>query len=344
VNVLATPSVVANGSFEGTTAGWQITGASAIDTSAPHTGSGALVLEGTSGWTSTNQWIPVTANTRYRAGAWVRTSAIAVDGWFSVRGGPAFDVINQVHYGPMSGDYQYLTFDFDSGRNTNILLYLGFWGPGAPSTVTIDDVSVASAAPLTGSYGYGNYGFVANYDCGESEATARAKIDAMVSRFHITDVQFYDWFAGYGTPTSGDSWTDPYFHCRPICRQTIEWYIDELHRDGARAWAYVQSVAAEDPNLADPAVGIVPIVSNGQRFSMEAVTCPIASARCTRPTSTTRTGPITRSPCGARPWRPSGLTASTGTRSDRLRTIRTPRWRVSTTSSRARTRSLRRCT
>src|SRR5215471_4952588 len=88
----------------------------------------------------------------------------------------------------------------------------------------------------------GNYGFLTDFTC-QSEADARGRIDTLVNTFHVTDVQFYDWFADYSTPTSGSSWTDPWFHAHQICRDTILFYIDELHRIGARAWAYVQSIA-----------------------------------------------------------------------------------------------------
>ena len=50
-------------------------------------------------------------------------------------------------------------------------------------------------------------------------------------------------------------------HSRQICLQTIQWYIDELHVQGGRAWAYVQSIAAEENNLANAAQGIYPLVN-----------------------------------------------------------------------------------
>jgi hypothetical protein len=105
----------------------------------------------------------------------------------------------------------------------------------------------------------GNYGFLTDYSCMD-EATARARIDDLVQTFGVTDVQFYDWFVDYSTPTAGQTWTDPWKHERTICLQTIQWYVDELHLQGARAWAYVQSIASEDPNLADSAAGIYPLV------------------------------------------------------------------------------------
>jgi hypothetical protein len=114
----------------------------------------------------------------------------------------------------------------------------------------------------------GNYGFLTDYSC-QSEQAARGKIDEMVQTFGISDVQFYDWFASYGTPTAGDSWTDAWFHTRPICLQTILWYIDELHQNHARAWAYVQSIASEDATLASADAGIYPLLdAQGQRFYM----------------------------------------------------------------------------
>jgi hypothetical protein len=114
----------------------------------------------------------------------------------------------------------------------------------------------------------GNYGFLTDYACTD-EATARGRIDDLVQTFGVTDVRFYDWFVDYSTPVSGQQWTDPWYHQRPICLQTIAWYIDELHQQGARAWAYVQSIASEDPNLADANAGIYPLLqASGTPFLM----------------------------------------------------------------------------
>jgi hypothetical protein len=124
--------------------------------------------------------------------------------------------------------------------------------------------ATSSAAPgLTG-----NYGYLTDYSC-MAEEDARGRIDQMVGSFGITDVQFYDWFASYSSPTAGSEWTDPWFHQRPICLQTIAWYIDELHLLGARAWAYVQSIAAESEDLRNQAAGIYPLVdASGAWFHM----------------------------------------------------------------------------
>lgn len=114
----------------------------------------------------------------------------------------------------------------------------------------------------------GNYGYLTDYAC-QDERSARDRIDEMVDTFGITDVQFYDWFADYSTPTAGGEWTDPWFHSRQICRQTIAIYIDELHRRGAHAWAYVQSIASERDDLSDAMAGIYPLIaSDGTWFHM----------------------------------------------------------------------------
>ena len=74
----------------------------------------------------------------------------------------------------------------------------------------------------------------------------------MVQEYGIREFQFYDWFADYSTPVAGQHWTDSYFHRIAISRHTIEISIDEVHRQGGRAWAYVQAVGAEERGLENP--------------------------------------------------------------------------------------------
>jgi hypothetical protein len=145
----------------------------------------------------------------------------------------------------------------------------GASSPSTGQTEAADKSSIDTPGPDAGLRG--NYGFLTDYSC-QDEATARGKIDEMVETFGISDVQFYDWFVDYGTPIAGTQWTDAWFHSRPICLQTIQYYIDELHVKGARAWAYVQSIAAEDATLANDSAGIFPLVdANGNPFKMGGV-------------------------------------------------------------------------
>ncbi len=107
----------------------------------------------------------------------------------------------------------------------------------------------ANASSLTG-----EYGFFTNAVLGpQEEAAIRARVDVMARDYGIREFQFYDWFADYSTPVRGGEWTDPYFRHNPISRRTIEITIDEIHRQGGRAWAYVQSVGAEEQDLEDAA-------------------------------------------------------------------------------------------
>jgi len=101
----------------------------------------------------------------------------------------------------------------------------------------------------------GNYGFLTKWEC-QSEGEARRRIVEMSELLGVREFQFYDWFADYSTPVRGMEWSDPYFNQRQVCRSTIEVYIDEIHRRGGRAWAYVQSVGAEETDLENPSRGI----------------------------------------------------------------------------------------
>jgi hypothetical protein len=75
----------------------------------------------------------------------------------------------------------------------------------------------------------------------------------MAREFGIREFQFYDWFADYSTPVRDAVWPTPYFRKGEISRQTIAIAIDEIHRQGGRAWAYIQAVGAEEQNLENPA-------------------------------------------------------------------------------------------
>lgn len=95
-----------------------------------------------------------------------------------------------------------------------------------------------------------NYGFLTNFSAAP-ENEIRQRIRTMVEDYNIKEFQFYDWFVDYSTPLEGVQWKDPYFRCRDILLSTIKIYIEEIHRRGGRAWAYVQAAGSENPNLSD---------------------------------------------------------------------------------------------
>jgi hypothetical protein len=109
----------------------------------------------------------------------------------------------------------------------------------------------------------GEYGYLTVFHC-QSDAEARGRIRTMAREFGIREFQFYDWFADYSTPTRGARWTDPFFRRREICRATLLAYIDEIHRQGGRAWAYVQAVGAEETSWTNPARQIFPLMHKGK--------------------------------------------------------------------------------
>jgi hypothetical protein len=120
--------------------------------------------------------------------------------------------------------------------------------------------------PMLGAAAFqGEYGYLTAFHC-QSDAEARGRIRTMALDFGIQEFQLYDWFADYSTSTRGIRWTDPFFHKREICRQTLRAYVDEIHRQGGRAWAYVQAVGAEETTWADPAKEIFPLMPNGQWY------------------------------------------------------------------------------
>lgn len=118
------------------------------------------------------------------------------------------------------------------------------------SVAAIGETAVASGLR-------GEYGFISSavlYP--QPEAEARARVAVMAREYGIREFMIYDWFADYSTPVRGAVWKDAFFRSHEISRETIRVTVDEIHRQGGRAWAYVQAVGAEEDNLEDPAAGI----------------------------------------------------------------------------------------
>lgn len=132
---------------------------------------------------------------------------------------------------------------------------VGLW-PSILPAAQIMPASRPASSPSTSGL-TGRYGFISNAVLGEQpESEIRGRIAVMAQTYGIREFQFYDWFADYSTPVAGDKWTDPYAHRKPISRRTIEICIDEVHRQAGRAWAYVQTIGAEEQDLEDPAQDI----------------------------------------------------------------------------------------
>jgi hypothetical protein len=139
---------IANGGFESQTSHtlvspWFGDAASGVDVGAnlAHSGHNNAWVRAMTGWHAVNQWISVAPNKKYRAGAWVRASPNMRAGYFSVRAQNGFGILNEHPFGATNG-YEYMSFDFESGNNTSVLMYVGFWGSGADAWIQVDDVGV----------------------------------------------------------------------------------------------------------------------------------------------------------------------------------------------------------
>src|SRR5262249_49802335 len=122
-----------------------------------------------------------------------------------------------------------------------------------------DELSSQQSAhrPTHGQSSWG-YGFLTDFRP-MSSAAARDRVRILMHEYGIREFQFYDWFKSYSVPTDGDLWLDPWLHIRETSADTIRHYIDEIHYQGGRAWAYVQAIAADEADLADN-VKIFPLI------------------------------------------------------------------------------------
>lgn len=100
----------------------------------------AWINTSTSNWNATTQLVPVKPNTNYRLTGWLRNSNNFTGGFFGVRGGSA--VVAEKGYGGLPA-YTQLTVDFNSGGNTAMTVFAGYWAPGAASWLQIDDVNLS---------------------------------------------------------------------------------------------------------------------------------------------------------------------------------------------------------
>ena len=87
------------------------------------------------------QTVPVTADTNYRLTGWIQNSNNFSGGYFGIRAGTGTAPYAERNYGGLPG-YTALTVDFNSGTNTRMTIFAGYWGPGADSWIRLDDVTL----------------------------------------------------------------------------------------------------------------------------------------------------------------------------------------------------------
>jgi lysozyme len=147
--------------FETPEEGWSFAGGAGLDydRGLEHSGRGNGWVRATSGWNAINNLINVEPNSECSVTAWLRTSDTLTDGYISVRpfniDGTIGSVINEIKLigagspDPQNRDYNFYTFNFNSGYNNRVLFYVGLFGNGRDSWVQVDDVEVSCVSPVT---------------------------------------------------------------------------------------------------------------------------------------------------------------------------------------------------
>ena len=117
-------------SWNGGSSNWTVTNADKFS------GTYSLKLTGTGGWSNVTQNVAVTPNTMYTWDVWVKSSSSGLR--FNVLT-TSNAVIQDCGYSLAENEWRKYSFNFNSGNNSTIKLYLGDGGSG---THIIDDISV----------------------------------------------------------------------------------------------------------------------------------------------------------------------------------------------------------
>jgi len=144
--------------FEVPSRDWFFTGGAGFDhgKGLARKGQGNAWVRNTTGWNAINRWYPVDSDSVYTVYAWLRLSPTLTDGYMSVRNDKenrpdrSFSVIRETRlvFDPSRPDYSPYQFDFYTGINTRVLLYVGLWGIGTDAWIQIDDISISTQTPF----------------------------------------------------------------------------------------------------------------------------------------------------------------------------------------------------
>jgi hypothetical protein len=107
-----------------------------------HTGhNNAWIRDASSNWNAITQVISVQPNTNYTLSTWVQNNFTTNLGYFGIRDSGGFNVVAQTTYSAAPG-YEQLTVKFNSGSNTTMTVFAGFWGQNTDYWTRFDDFSV----------------------------------------------------------------------------------------------------------------------------------------------------------------------------------------------------------
>lgn len=152
-NILSNPGFEAAATLERVPPSWAHDGKLESTRGSAHTGTQNVLLGDLApvappdppiapGWHSIDQVMTVQPNTRYRVGAWVRTSPDLNAAIIDVRAGANNPVVSHLQFGPCASGYCYQGLEFESGSATSAILLIGFSSTSSTSWMRVDDVSV----------------------------------------------------------------------------------------------------------------------------------------------------------------------------------------------------------
>jgi len=107
-----------------------------------HSGSNdAWVRDSTTNWNSVIQHVAVQPNTDDGLTGWVQNNFSSNLGYFGVRKADGITVLAEKSFSA-SPNYTQQTVSFNSGSNSTITVYCGFWGQGADQWLRMDDIAL----------------------------------------------------------------------------------------------------------------------------------------------------------------------------------------------------------
>jgi hypothetical protein len=107
-----------------------------------HSGSNdAWIRDSTSNWNSIKQAVSVQPNTNYTLTGYVQNNFGSNLGYFGVRTSDGMTVLKETQFSA-SPNYSQLTVSFNSGSNSQVTVYVGFWGQNTDYWLRADDIAI----------------------------------------------------------------------------------------------------------------------------------------------------------------------------------------------------------
>jgi len=101
----------------------------------------AWIYDSTTNWNAILQWISVAPNTNYTLSGWVQNNFTTNPGYFGVRQSDGTTVLQETSFNA-SPAYAQLTVTFNSGSNSTVRVFAGFWGQSTDRWLRRDDISL----------------------------------------------------------------------------------------------------------------------------------------------------------------------------------------------------------